>query len=91
MLIQNLADPLKGKAGQLPLAHQEELLDVVLGVIGAFADALRAIDEARLYVVPDGPPRQLCERGDFVEGEGLWGVHDSNTIQLYCHFQLSRK
>ena len=59
MLLQNLTDPLKGKAGQLPLAHQEELLDVVLCVIGALADALGAIDESRLNVVPDGPPRQL--------------------------------
>ena len=59
------------------------------GVIGPLADPFRAIDQALLDVVADGPPRQLGEGGDLVEGELLGGAHKLFIRQLYCHCQLS--
>ena len=88
LLFQRFADPLKGKAGQVPLAHEQELLDMHLPVAGALANALRAIDEAGLDAAGDGASRQLCGRSDFVEGEGSWGVHGGYPDQLNCIGQL---
>ena len=42
---------------------------MALGVVGPLADPLRAIDQAFLDVVANGPPRQLGEGGDLVDGE----------------------
>ena len=60
---------------------------MVLRVIGPLADPFRAIDQALLDVVADGPPRQLGEGRDFVHGELLRGAHkhhlyDSHTVTV---------
>jgi hypothetical protein len=59
LLLEQLADPFQRQPRQLPLPHQQKLLDVALGVVGALADALRTIDQSGLDVVPDGATRQL--------------------------------
>ena len=48
---------------------------MVLRVIGPLADPFRAIDQAFLDVVADGPPRQFGEGGDLVHGELLGAAH----------------
>jgi hypothetical protein len=84
LLLQQLADPFQRQSGQLPLPHQQKLLDVALCVVGALADAQRAIDQSGLDVVPDGATRQLGKSSDLVERERLWFVHGSHTRQYNC-------
>ena len=74
-LLEQRADALQRQPGQVPLAHQPELLRVTQGVEGASGNARRLVDEPGLDVIAGRAAWQLGQRGDFFQGECLGVLH----------------
>ena len=71
LLLQEFSDSLQGQSDQLPLSHQQKLLDVALCVVRTLADAVWAINQPGLDEAPDRATGQLCKGSEVIEREGL--------------------